>query len=777
MCGNHHCRLFVGHAAPTLAVVVMALGLALPALAQDDESANEQSLVYDQVVVTARRESEDLQEVPIAITAVSNEDIRRFDIRSVTDLQRIVPSLTATGRLGQNEESLTLRGQRATGEFLGAGAGPAVVSYFAEVPSVTSGPGLYLDLANVQVLKGPQGTLFGRNTTGGAVLYEPRRPEPEFSGYVQGTAGSLGRLDVEAVINVPVIDDMLMVRVAGQRQRRDGLAVDINSGTEYNNRNNWTVRMGVQFNPTERISNYLILQSLNFKENGAATILNELNPAGPFFALLEPLLIEQQERGIREVAYNVSGQERRETNTLINRTDIDLSEHFSLTNILSYTRDKGNRPADLDGTVLALADSLGVFDDGSNPNHGILTEELQLQGSFLEKKLDVRIGGFIERLRTKGVQTFVQRLFLGGTNVQLDAPQSVDADALFGHINLDLSALSPAFEGLSLSAGYRYTWDANSIGFNLLVYPGSLFELDEVPEPAAGDLCFTGALFPDCFVEVEGSDSGQSWNLGLDYQADDDLLVYASYRRGYKSGGFNPGVGIFFGIDVPDFAFGPERVDAIELGAKSTWELAGLAGRTNVALYKSWYNDVQVLNNVLIGAAATTATQNAAEATIQGFEIEGEIRPFDHVTIIYGYAFTDAEYVEYITPAGEDLSGLPFLYTPKHMINLALVLDVELPSDLGALSLFGSFSWQEKMFAGFTEAESVGSSIPAYGIANLRLDWANIRGTNVGLSLFVNNLADKEYRIANNPNFDTVGFSLTQYGEPRIWGVSLRAEF
>ena len=265
----------------TALFLAIAAGAASGAFAEERSEPGATAEALEEVLVTARREMEDLQSVPIAVTAATGDDIRRLDIRSATDLQRIVPSLTANGRLGQNEESLTLRGQRATGEFIGAGVGPAVVSYFAEVPSATTGPGLYLDLANVQVLKGPQGTLFGRNTTGGAVLYEPRRPDDVLSGHVQATAGDLGRRDLEAVFNLPVAVGVLKVRLAAQRQERDGLAVDVGTGTEFNNRNNRTVRLGVQFDPHERVTNYLVLQYVNFKENGPATVLYAANPASP----------------------------------------------------------------------------------------------------------------------------------------------------------------------------------------------------------------------------------------------------------------------------------------------------------------------------------------------------------------------------------------------------------------------------------------------------------------------------------------------------------------
>ena len=762
----------------TLALAGAAGALLEPRASASEAPAADDSGKIEEVVVTARRRVEDLQVVPIAITAVSNDDVREFDIRSVTDLQRLVPSLTATGRLGQNEESLTLRGQRATGEFIGAGAGPAVVSYFAEVPSATTGPGLYLDLANVQVLKGPQGTLFGRNTTGGAVLYEPHRPTNDFSGYAQAVAGDLGRRDLEAVFNVPLIDDVLMVRLAGQRQERDGLAVDVGTGTQYNNRDNRTVRLGVQFNPTEALSNYLVVQSVDFDENGPASVLMALSPAAPLYPLMAPLLAAQRERGNRAVHLGVPGDERRSTTMVLNRTDLDLGG-ITLTNILSFTRERANRTADLDGTVLAISDSLGVtgYGDGHNPDHSILTEEIQVSGSTLGESLEWRLGGYMDRLRSEGAQTFSQRLFLGVTTHQLDNPQSTESRAVFGHLDLGLGHLSESLTDLTLSAGYRYTWDEYGIGFDLLVYPGQIWEVNEIPPPMPGDGCFTGALYPDCLVTVEGSDSGGSWNLGLDFAASESLLLYGSYRRGYKSGGINPAVGVFFGQAVDEFAFGPEEVDAVEVGVKSSWSQGGLSGRTNLAVYRSWYDEVQVLNNVVIGVAATTATQNAAEATITGFEIEGEVRPVETLGLTYGYARTNAKYVTYITPAGEDLSGLAFLYTPERKYRLGLALMVVLPPDAGTMTVNASYSWQDEMFAGFTTRDVPGVTIPAYGLASVRVNWSEMFGSRTELSVFVNNVTDEEYRIANNPHYESLGYAITQYGEPKTWAVSLRFDF
>lgn len=159
---------------------------ATPAAAQTapDESSG------DEIIVTARRTAENQQDVPMSLTAISGDTLREQNVTMVSDLARLVPSLNFSADLSRNNVTFAMRGQRETRTSPGTGGGPAVVPYFAEAPSRAIGPGQFFDLQNVQVLKGPQGTLFGQNTTGGAILFEPQRPTNEFEGYVMGTAGS-----------------------------------------------------------------------------------------------------------------------------------------------------------------------------------------------------------------------------------------------------------------------------------------------------------------------------------------------------------------------------------------------------------------------------------------------------------------------------------------------------------------------------------------------------------------------------------------------------------
>ena len=191
---------------------------AAPAFAQQQAQPSASSTGLEEIVVTARRREEKLQTVPVAVTAFTAADIQNKQIESSSDLQHYVPSLSSSQQ-SRDEQVFYLRGQGPNG---GSGGSPGVIAYFSEVPFTGSGPGIYFDLDNLQVLRGPQGMLFGQNTTGGAVLFEPKHPTDSYEGYVQLTLGNYNREGVEAAVNIPIIEDKLLVRIAGSKETRDG---------------------------------------------------------------------------------------------------------------------------------------------------------------------------------------------------------------------------------------------------------------------------------------------------------------------------------------------------------------------------------------------------------------------------------------------------------------------------------------------------------------------------------------------------------------------------
>ncbi len=242
---------------------------------------------FEEIVVTARRREERVQTVPIAITAFSQADIEKKHIQQISDLARNVPSVNINASQSDANaaysSSTRLRGL------------PGSVVYFADVPLGSTdfnssgnlfprgtSPGFYYDLNNVEVLKGPQGTLFGKNSIGGLVSISPMKPTDDFGGYVKGTFGNYSDREFEGTVNIPIVADKLLVRVAGQSQQRDGYTKDISNGKDYDNRDYYAWRVGVTLRPTDDLENYFLYDSYCQHGNGSSTVPTFVNPGFTF---------------------------------------------------------------------------------------------------------------------------------------------------------------------------------------------------------------------------------------------------------------------------------------------------------------------------------------------------------------------------------------------------------------------------------------------------------------------------------------------------------------
>jgi iron complex outermembrane receptor protein len=195
-----------------------------------------------------------------------------------------------------------------------------------------------------------------------------------------------------------------------------------------------------------------------------------------------------------------------------------------------------------------------------------------------------------------------------------------------------------------------------------------------------------------------------------------------------------------------------------------------------VSLYNSWLTNAQVNTSELIQNEQEAVTQNAARAIIRGIEIENTLAPTGYTELTLSYSHMDASYSRYITPLGEDLTALPYAFAPKNKGSATARLRLPVASGLGELWLSSSLSYQDRVFAGFS-AVTPGSYMPGYGLLALRGDWKKIGGTGLSAAAFVTNLTNKIYRVANEDLYTTIGTSTTVYGEPRMYGVSLKYEF
>lgn len=797
-----------------------------PVAAQSPEAQADSSGIGD-IIVTARRSEERNQRVPVAVTAYSQEGLRERGIQTATDLQNFTPSLSVLGHVSRNQEQFTLRGMGGSGGA-GTGSGPGVVAYFAEVPNTASGPGIFYDLQSLQVLKGPQGTLFGRNSTGGAVLIEPKHPDFDgFSVDLEQTIGNYNRLSGTGAVNIPLIDNVLAIRFAGQYDTRDGYVRDVVSGRDYLNRNNWSGRIGIQFNPSDNFTSYTAISYRSIDENGGGTVLLAVNPAKTYGALLLPYLAAQQARSVRKTALSTYTKDVARSLLILNNSELKLSDTFSIKNVFSYATSQSNTASDSDASPLAISDLYGALPGGWNNNLRTITEELQFRyhGSWL----NLQAGGFYLRDRTPndsltfqtvnamqaplGIATSpvilpVAPYIFPVLSIQDRAEVHGDSKALYAQAN---AKITPR---LTATAGFRWTWDTYGGSISSYLSPSSFtnfvngaYAVDLPPalkqqlittalttQALSSNLCVydayqavtTGqvptARYPNCsYPHFEGKSQGPTWQFGLDWQTDDDTLLYAVSRRGYKSGGINPVITILspLGQNDPLFPFKPEKVTDAEIGLKKDWSLGGGVGlRTNIAAFYTWYDDIQVVQRqVFIGSDAAT---NAQKAHVLGVEFEGVLRLSRAFQVTGTYSYNDAKYdiwntLPTATQPSQDFSNVPFLYVPKHKYSIDARYTLPLPDDIGRVALSATWSWQSSQRVA-PDAQAF-DTIPAYGLLNLRLGWDKIGGGPVDVAVFGTNVLDKTYQVTANPSYYGSGWSGAIYGEPAQYGVQLRFRY
>lgn len=807
----------------------------------------------EQVVVTARRRSENLEKVPVAVTAISNEMLRITGTSTAIDLQNLTPSLEVTADLGSRDDDVfTIRGQSQP--F--GGADPGVQTYFAEVPFNANGPGSDYDLDNIQVLKGPQGTLFGRNTTGGAILFEPKRPDDKFGGYLDASGGDYSLREFKGAINVP-LGDTLALRVAGDFTRRDGFTQDLSTGQDLDNEDVDAFRAGVTWRPFAGFENYLVYDYLRDHNHGTGASLTGVNTAtidnlatGQLQPLLQPMgltfcpppaqygfyppilgqtcgalagfegamlgaLATQQALGPRKTTSSIPLGFKRDSWGLTDIASYDVAQHLRLRNIFAYRSDKEQPAFDYDGSALPLLDI-------SNPrtwesNSLQVTEEFQVLGETADNSISW-IAGFYHELDHPGGYGEVVREQFGGVQppsplnplsgfgtTEMDAlSNGGTSNAVYASATFDASAM---VKGLSFTAGGRYTWDRKVADSRTCILPNPNPAITACPLPVPN----TPDFFP---VHDSGNFRAPSWTLSAQDQITDDTMLYATYRRGYKSGGFNSGAG--FATDFAEFK--PEYLTDIELGAKNDWTILGVPARTNLDVYYGWYSNVQKNDLILVQtpfvAEPAALTFNAARATIKGLEFDSTFIPSENLQVDLFYSYTDASYSKFILPQAIfidalgnqtpvnpiDHAGNPFAYTPKSKFGITPRLHIPIDPGLGSPYISATAYWQSKEW--FTDLSDIETTCGAfvqppvlgapytclapagqrpfaksYALVNLRLDWDNFLGQPFDLSAFVNNATDKTYQVGANALLHLTGTSASIYGPPRMWGIELRYRF
>jgi iron complex outermembrane recepter protein len=765
--------------------------------ATPDDTGYQQSAV-ETVYVTARRRSEDVQSVPLNVTPISGDELRIEDIGNALDLQNIAPTLTVSGNLGSRDDNVfTIRGQ--TQPF--GGADPGVQTYFAEVPFNASGPGTYYDMDNIQVLTGPQGTLFGRNTTGGAILFQPRKPEDQFGGYLDAQIGDYAMRELQGALNVPVIGDKLLVRVAGDVARRNGFTRNTIFGTDLDNVDYDAFRVSATMRPFEGFENYVVFDYLRDRNHGTGAELTAIAPEAQFIALAEGYGLDpstaaavvgafyptlqyavssQQAAGVRKTTSSIPLFFKRDSWGVTDIASYDIDAHLRIRNIFGYRSDKEQPAFDYDGSFLPILDISNPRTWESDSRQ--VTNEFQLQGESGDNSVRW-IAGYYYEHDYPGGYSEVQRDTFGGAlggsplgSTEIDSlSNGGTSSAVFGQASWNVT------EKLTLTGGARYTWDRKVADTRICFLPSIYYASCPFPIPNTPEF---GA------AHQTASFQAPTWTLAANYQLTGDSMIYATFRRGYKSGGFNSGAP----VAVQEFK--PEYLTDVEIGSKNNWTIFGVPGRTDLDAYYGWYRDVQKNDLIAVIPPAgppepVALTLNAAKATIKGIDFQTTIVPAESVELSFFWSYTDASYDSFVIPSAialdnmggatflypADHAGDPFAYTPQDKFGLTGRFHIPVDPSLGDPVLSATWYDQSKVwFSDFSDIEPDAFQ-KSYDLINARLDWNNIFGSSFDAAVFVNNLTDQTYKVGANALLHLTGTSASIYGPPRMWGVELRARF
>lgn len=624
----------------------------------------------EEVTVTARRRSENLQVVPVSASVLSSADIKQHDLVNVRDLIQSIPNvMVSTGSRGSRDAEIEIRGIETadtTPVF-----DPSIGTYMNGI-YVGRTEGLLTDttdLETVEVLRGPQGTLFGRNNLGGAIMIETKRPTSDFEGEVGTEFTNYNGIGEHAIVNVPLGEDWA-ARLVYKQFDRDGYGKNLFTGFDnLDNAKNKLWRASLGGSPFKGVDVFLWYEGLDDKANGtAATPIG--SPAAVEFAyglatalgiVTHPELLPAPGKlgRYRSLGAFGHGLDRTRSDNFGTEINWQIADSLSMKLLGGYRTLKNWSETDQDGTPAPLADA-------SMPNHQQQRyAELLFNGTGFDSRLDWVIGGnYFNEEASLDVLTNPEFPFTYSDSVSHLQNESY---AVYGHASFNVT------DKLSVAGGLRNTWDKRDI--QTAAYRGGEDTLPNcIVDPS---LRVSG----ECLAKANAKFTYVSWEASANYQISPDLMVYGRASKGQKSGGFNASVQT--GFLNP---FNPESLIQYEVGLKS--EFWDDRVRLNADVYTGTYDNLQRQLIRFIKGAPSVIASNAGSATIKGSEVEVEAIPFEHLTIQANGGYTDAKYkvwhfVDPVTGSVEDLTRNKFANVPKYTYSLSATY--EIPMEEGTL--------------------------------------------------------------------------------------------
>lgn len=759
---------------------LLALGIALaasPAQAQDAPPSSGAGGTED-IIVTAQRREERLVDVPIAVSAVSAPALERAEVTSVANIAAIVPNIQINQTVGNNFGPLiSIRGLAPSADTSLARDQP-VGLYIDGVPIGKSTGAAFdtVDLQRVEVLRGPQGTLYGKNTIGGAVNLITRAPTGEFGGSLVLGAGEFGRFTQRLTVDLPAVGDFKAKVAVAARQNRGYFRNTFND-THFGKEEMVAARADLVWEPSPNFSAAYAYDITDSKGLPAILAIS----AGGSVPATSPL-----------IAPYISAT----------RPDDGISAQSALASDFR-----------VNGHALTLQ-----FDAGQSPVGDLLFKSItarRTMHSYSASDFDGTPNDLLRIILQNDYEQFTQEVQIIGTGSQFRFTLggfylSDDYDVFnprwnfqFGGDRFDLSerggksksyaaygqlTWTPTFADgkLDVTVGGRWTreekrarelllsntnYAANPRGATSGVFQRAP---DGTPitrsgQPPAGARPGAGGIGPSDLIPLENEDSWSQFNpeFNIVYKVRPDWSFYGRVATGFKSGGINDTAATNAAFLTP---YDPEDLLSFELGTKLTAFDRRVS--LNLSVYHSIYKDFQA--GVFVPELVTTNIINAGEAKFTGVEVEGAVRPFDALTINFGFGYVDARYTDFVLPNGTDVTDTYTIpLSPKY--NYLIGALHRLPLGFATLETNLNYNWRSSQWATIT-ADPL-SRRKAYGLLDGRIALTDIelgRGSKLELAVWGRNLTDEKYWISGI-NLST--FTVRQWGDPRSFGAEARIRF
>ena len=753
------------------------------------------------IIVTAQRRSESLSRTPVSVSVLSSDLLTKRAVTSEADLPSVSPGLTVRATANSNALNYAIRGQ-SLDAF--SGTRPGVLPYVDEVQVGGGGATAFYDLQSIQVLKGPQGTLFGRNATGGAVLFTTAKPTNKVEGYALGRVGNYDLRQVEGAVNIPIVDDRILLRVAAFYEKRAGFQRDIYQGVRAGNVDRYAIRGSLTIKPVNGVRNDLVVDYYSAKGNSLVGSLYSLNPTGsiPLIALtnfgnaaqfdgiisafvsgaggppnagagaaaayaaanpkLDPgglasTLASQRARGPYVVESNTPNIYRGQNLIVSNITSFDIGQNTQIRNVLGYTRINSRNRSDFDGTAYGIDDNADVTNRTKQ-----FSEELQLVGKAFGKRLSYVTGVYYASERSLYLNPAKILTFPIIASLQSFAALNRNKTyAGYAQGTYDLSD-TLGIQGLAVTGGIRYTSE----------------KVREETLPA--DNAFRDPPAAQARYDFDQSKSFKnvSWTVGLQEQVNSNLLLYAASRRSYRNGGYNnsqrpvPGLGTQGGN-----GYGRETVTDAEIGAKFSGRAGTIPVRANLALYQDWIRDSQRVAYTLIVGNPAAVTVNVPRAIVRGVELDGSISPVTWLQLGGAVAYTDAKFTRNLVSiqGSAPVTFGTYPDTPKWSGSAYAEVTVPISGSIAATLRSDAYTQTQTYFTS-TGNTNPTAKLPGYTLVNFRAGFEDVAA---GWSLTANlkNAFKKTYYVGGIALGELFQLNTAVPGAPRTVFVEARYKF